>query len=141
MDRSLIGKVAEQMGYSEVTDPDFVQTCEDIAEHGAGAGWGGFTYYSDTCKFFEDNTRVIMAMARELAREFGQGMTEFLASFPCLKACDITAEDVDMWRDDVAGKDESVLIENALSWFALEEVARYVADNPREFEAEETEET
>lgn len=137
---SLISAVAVQMGYDLEERADrieFLQTCRDVCNSGANAGFGGFTYYSDTCAFFADNERLIMRLAREMADEFGQGLSEFIASFNCLHGYKVA--DVEAWREDDADDDTACQIENALAWFTLEEVARYVTDNEEELETEEEE--
>jgi hypothetical protein len=137
---SLISAVAAQMGYDldEKADRiEFLQTCRDVCNGGADGGFSGFVYYTETRAFFSDNERLIMRMAREMADEFGQGLSEFIASFNCLREYKVA--DVDAWREDDADGDTACQIENALAWFTLEEVARYVMDNEEELETDEEE--
>jgi hypothetical protein len=137
---SLISAVAAQMGYDLEDRADrieFLQTCQDVCNGGADGGFSGFVYYTETRAFFSDNERLIMRAAREMAGEFGQGLSEFIASFNCLHG--YKAADVDAWREDDADENTATMIENALAWFALEEVARYVTDNEEELETDEEE--
>jgi hypothetical protein len=108
-----------------------------VCNGGADGGFSGFVYYTETRAFFSDNERLIMRMAREMADEFGQGLSEFIASFNCLHG--YTTADVEAWREDDADDDTACQIGNALAWFTLEEVARYVTDNEEELETDEEE--
>jgi hypothetical protein len=120
----LYDAVVEQLGYDE---DELKGTLEDIASHGADAGWPGFTYYSDTCAFFESNKRAIVELINEMADEFGQDVISFVAGFNCL-------EDDRETRDEIGrciyGKpnDDDTQVPNALAWFALEEMARRNTD-------------
>ena len=68
MNEDLINAVVKQLGYdadddinnkfNTVLNGDLFATCEDISSHGIGGGFGGFIYYSETVKFFEDNILV-----------------------------------------------------------------------------------
>lgn len=139
---SLVSAVASQMGYDldEKADRiEFLQTCRDVCEGGADGGFSGFVYYGDTQEFTQDNIREIMGLVREMSDEFGIDETGFIAGFRCLKDSGITSRDVDRWRDDESDEETARLIENALAWFTLEEVARYVMDNEEELEPEEEE--
>ncbi len=65
------------------------ENLEDIARHGADAGYSGFTYYSDTVSFFKRNRMAIRALAEQQAEDFGQTPMEMIAGFNCLKnPCD-----------------------------------------------------
>lgn len=87
----------------------------DAGRHGADAGWGNFTYYSDTVAFYDKNEDLIWELVNEMADDFGQKPMELVASFGGAK--------------DIYGSDQ---FKNLLSWFALEEVGRWLADNPLE---------
>ena len=90
--------------HSELDDDDLLQ----VAEHGAEAGWSGFTYYTDTCKFYEDNEQLIYDLLNEMADSMGYSSPdELVATFRC----------------DTSSPDAR---KNALAWFALEEVAHHV---------------
>lgn len=88
------------------------EAMEDIARHGADAGWGGFCYTADCVEFYEANEADIWEMAREQADEMGHANTaEMFATFG---------------RSDMLDDPDS--FKNLLAWYALEEVARRVAD-------------
>lgn len=85
---------------------------KDCAEHGADAGWPGFTYSSDTSAFFDANAEDIFELAAVMANDIGsKNVMEFFSTFKCA---------------DSMGTIEG--FKDALAWFALEEVARFVAD-------------
>jgi len=99
---------------------------EDVARHGADAGWSGFTYYSDTVAFYKAHKAEILALAQQMAEEFGQDMIEMIRGFRCIS----NQGKPDYSTSEIAealysGRGESAdLIRNAMAWFALEEVAR-----------------
>lgn len=87
----------------------------DAGRHGADAGWGGFTYYQDTTTFYRLNEGLIWSLVQENADSFGMTPMELIASFGGAK--------------HVYDGDQ---LENLLAWFALEEVGRWLEDNPDE---------
>ena len=95
---------------------DEEQLCE-VADHGADAGWPGFTYYSDTSAF--------MAAHGEPCG----------ASSPTRRT--ISAPRRRRWRisGPFGGAHRSVQsatgLNNLLAWWALEAAARYVSDEVR----------
>lgn len=124
IDKRLIRAVIKQLGYSTAKKDreELLSTLRDIRNHGADAGYGGFTYYSDTCKFFRRNRASIVELLKSQASDFGhKTITEMVKQFRC-------AQDSD--EDEIGralfGKTRSdeVSVENCLAWYALEEVAR-----------------
>lgn len=106
-----------------------VEAAIEAGNHGADAGWSGFTYYIDTDRFYRRNERAIMDCVREDAREFGEdSVSSFLASFRCLRDCSIGVPEIDAWLCDSADDDTDTMIHNALAWYALETVGRRIAD-------------
>jgi hypothetical protein len=103
-------------------------TLEDIVNHGIDGGFGDFIYYSDTVKFFLDNRDEIIDLVKEEASEFDTKNIEFVSTFVVLRGND--------WTDEIGRAiygvidNDDVTIPNALTWFAAEEVARYLVDNP-----------
>lgn len=67
---ALVNPVKNQMG---ATLPEFWEELENVSRspYGAGAGFTGFIYYSETISFWKRNRKAIMAYAQELAKEFG----------------------------------------------------------------------
>jgi hypothetical protein len=95
-----------QLGYGDAdTNEDerieLGDTLKDVARYGAISGFGGFTYYSDTNEFAENNERAIMRLVYDFERETGQ-----------------TFGDSGTYRDT----DRTTAL-NWLAWFALESVA------------------
>jgi len=80
----------------------------DAGEHGADAGWAGFTYYNDTEKFYDKNENLIWELLEETADSQGEKPLAVVANFNT----EVT---------DVA------TFKNVLAWFALEETGRWLA--------------
>lgn len=99
----------------------------DIMNHGADAGYPGFTYYADTCTFYYDNRAEINAMVKELANDLGEDPLKMVANFRCLNG-DFDTYEVAEVMFGTPDEDETA-ISNALAWFAAEEVARQLCDN------------
>jgi hypothetical protein len=120
-ERVVRGVVRQMGGWAS-----FKESAEDVAAHGATAGWCGFTYYSDTVRFAKRHQCDLTAMANEMARDLGEssGFT-LIAGFNCLKS--YSADEVfDALMDPRSDARTDVF--NALAWFALEEVARSFSD-------------
>lgn len=96
----------------------------DAANHGADAGFPGFTYYADTVPFFRRNRKEILARLESLAADLGEEMLQCLAGFQCLKG----VPTLDLARGIDGRGEYATQVQNALTWFALEEVAREVCD-------------
>lgn len=104
----------------------FRESAADIANHGAGGGFHGFIRYTDTLAFAKRNMANILAYADELAADCGySGALELIAGFNCLNG--YTALDVSL-AIHKRGDENQTEVLNALSWFALEEVARAYSD-------------
>lgn len=120
---------------------------EDIARHGANAGYPGLTYYTDTVAFFKANRAEIVERVNRMADEFGETSAEMVAGFQCLAGRSLkrgsygymSPEDTRHNKAQLAkwlpaiyvclggGRlegDNVELVANALAWFAAEEVAR-----------------
>ena len=99
--------------------------------HGADAGWTGFIYYSDTCKFFDDNKDLILQQLEDDANEFGEDMLTMISHFNCLT--DNNRKPIYTYTEimnaiyDVNDENETI-IKNALAWYALETVAFQLAE-------------
>ena len=97
----------------------------DAGNHGADAGWGGFTYTSDCVEFYAANEEAIWELLRESADDMGVKPLELVASF---RRADMA--------DDPSG------FKNLLAWFALEEAGRWLESQAeREGEEEDGEAT
>ena len=102
----------------------------DIANHGCAGGFAGFTYYVDTVAFFKRNRSDIMELAERMAVDIGEDTIEMIRGFNCLSSGQYPNRKPDFTSSEVAeaiyrGKgDCAQQIQNALAWFAAEEVAR-----------------
>jgi len=84
----------------------------EAGEHGADAGWPGFTYTTDGADFYRANRDTIDGMLQEAADDFGhKDVAELVASFT---------------RSDMADTDDGRAC--LLAWYALEEVGRRLND-------------
>ena len=120
---SLIRAVSRQMGSWEY----FTQSAQDIQNHGASGGFGGFIYYRETVAFYRRNRKAILQLAETLADDLGEDLLSMVASFNCLKSAELTQNEVAqalyLSKGDMVDQ-----IQNAMAWFALEEVARSYCD-------------
>ena len=84
----------------------------EAGEHGADAGWPGFTYTGDAAGFYRSHSDLIDEMLVDEAEDFGySNVAALVAAFSRADMCDT--------RD---GHD------NLLAWYALETAGRYLAD-------------
>jgi hypothetical protein len=79
----------------------------EVAEHGADAGWPGFIYTTECCRFYQRHKEAIWTCLSEDAQEYGCSVPELIAQF---RRKDM-AEDVHQF-------------ENLLAWYALEKVCQ-----------------
>jgi len=120
MNESLITAVKEQIGQDDDADYD---PLSDVANNGIDGGFPGFTYYSDTCSFFEDNKSDILDLVKGMAEDFDQDPIGFVAAFNCLTDDRETREEIGRCIYGTPN-DSDYIVPNALAWFAAEEVAR-----------------
>lgn len=119
---TLIKSVVNNMGGWEY----FKENADNVTEHGAAGGFGGFIYYTDTMKFARRNKTAIIQLCESMDEQMENvGLLSFISSFNCLN---------DISQDSIAkaiytGKGEDVTqVLNALAWFALEEISRAYVD-------------
>ena len=123
MNTQLVNAVIEQLGGDSDDREEVNQTLEDVANNGADAGYSGFTYYADTCEFFTKNKSLIVELVKEYAEEFGQDAISVIAGWNCLEDDTDTRDEIERAIYGTPEHDD-VSVQNALAWFALEEVAR-----------------
>tara|TARA_R100000388_G_scaffold93298_2_gene77693 strand:+ start:766 stop:1185 length:420 start_codon:yes stop_codon:yes gene_type:complete len=119
---TLIRSVVRQCGSWD----EFKEVAQDIASHGASAGFGNFIYYSDTVAFTKRNRKHIVELLQDQSGDFGyDNIYSMIADFNCLNG-NYSPEEIaeSFYRDN----DARVQVYNALAWYALEEVARAVVD-------------
>ena len=112
----------------DMSKEDTEQTFRDVATGGADGGFSGFIYYSETVKFAKDNMNTIYEHLKSQAEDFGINPFEIVQSFRCLKDVKPTTAEISEvihgWNPILRhseGVDTQIM--NALSWYALEEVA------------------
>ena len=66
------------------------ERCQDVVNHGAEAGFRGFTYYAETCKFYKSNKKAIIELAKDVAVACGEDLLVMISHFRCLKDMDLT---------------------------------------------------
>jgi hypothetical protein len=123
----LIAAVVRQAGGWD----EFKERAQDIANHGAAGGFSGFIYYDDTVAFAKKHKTEIFELASQQAQEFGEDPLTMIANFNYLKSSKYTPGQItraiyERARTDEHGDKTQIL--NALAWYALEEVARALAD-------------
>ena len=107
----------------------------DVNNHGAMGGFPSFTYYSDTVPFFEKHRKDILAVLEQDSDSFGEEPAQIVFGFNCLNLKEVDREEQRAYRSAINrllygnrkvgwDRQEEIMVANALSWFALEEVAR-----------------
>lgn len=122
--KQLINAVLSQLGIdkSEAPEDTYIR---DIISNGIGGGFSGFTYYADTTSFYRKHRKAINEWVIELAEELGEDPINMICNFGCIK--DDSTENkklVGKCIYDGRLNEETKYIENALAWFAGEEVCR-----------------
>mgnify|MGYP003658763646 FL=1 len=108
--------VINQLGGLEI----FKQSFKDIARHGADGGFNGFIYYYDTTAFFKRNRRTILAHLDAICYDLGEDRISVLKSWRCLNH--LTSDEIARGLYEGGKSDEVTAVQNALAFFALEEV-------------------
>jgi hypothetical protein len=110
--------VKRQLGSDNMQE--FLETLQDVANHGAGGGFSGFIYYGETVDFTRRNRAEIMQQLKEDADSFGSSVSDMVCGFNCFKEY---SED-EVLTALYSGKGENVTtVYNGLAWYALESVA------------------
>ena len=89
---------------------DFASTMQDIANHGADAGFHGFIYYHETCDYYDANQELIWeALCDDAEASFGSTPMQIIAGFTSYINSDMS-------------------LKNVLAWYALERAANEVTN-------------
>lgn len=144
-----IKQAAERSGISEkliraVVRQTGKENLEDIARHGVDGGFAGFTYYSDTIKFFKRQRKEICFLVHNMAEQIGEMPVQMVAGFNCLaggkrsasaeferafaKAAAEYCPSISRCLYGGRLTEEDTNVANALAWFAAEEVARAMTE-------------
>lgn len=109
----------------------FKEMAEDVSRHGAGGGFHGFIYYTETVAFARRNKAALLDHIKEQAKEFGEpSPAAFVAAFHCLDGYEAGEIEAALYT----GKGEAATqVYNALAWYALEEVSRAYSDKKDEY--------
>ena len=122
-------KVIEQLSGESELNKDNTSILKDIANYGADAGFVGFTYYTDTCKFFDDNKELIFKQLLDDRVNIGyNSLTEMLSSFRCFKDVDTSDIEAFLINSDDESNNEQTTLKNGLAWYALETVAQQLEE-------------
>jgi hypothetical protein len=98
--------------HSELEDYSIIEA----GQHGADAGWNGFIYTKECIEFYEQNESDIWELLREESESMGyKNPQEMISGFR---------------RQDML--DDPDQFKNLLAWFALEEIGRWLEDDPSE---------
>lgn len=93
-----------------------LSSIRDAASHGADAGYGGFTYYTDTTAFVAANRTLIWEILSQDADEFGyDNIPAFIASWTLAYTAD-----------------DEIGFDNLIAWYALEAAGRWLLDRREE---------
>jgi len=104
------------------------QTAREAAEHGADAGWPGFTYHLATAAFARRHKRAMVAALQDDASNFGQTTVDMLGAFVCFRRMNMMPCEVDaLWAAYLTGTtldgplgDLEAHFLDGLAWYALE---------------------
>lgn len=120
---ALVRAVVRQSGGWQL----FKESAPDIYEHGIDAGFNGWIYYSETCRFYARNRKLILDHCAEACEALGyDSIVDLVADFRNL---DTTHEEI--YRTlfgPNTDKNRDVYVANALAWYVAEEVARVYAE-------------
>ena len=109
--------VKRQLGSD--TMQEFLETLQDVANHGAGGGFSGFTYYGETVDFARRNRALIFEQLTEDSEQFRQSVADMVCGFNCFKG--IQTNEI---LQGLYGRGDNVTtVYNGLAWYALESVA------------------
>jgi hypothetical protein len=110
--------VYHQLGSDNMQE--FSETLQNVANHGAGGGFSGFTYYGETVDFTRRNRAEIMQQLKEDAEYFGTSVYDMVCSFNCFKGYEAD----EILSALYGGRGDSLTtVYNGLAWYVLETVA------------------
>jgi hypothetical protein len=111
-----------------------MDSIKDICNHGISGGYGNFIYYSDTAKWYKSHKKAVNALVEEFADDLGMDPLKMVQNFNCIKGDKETQFSLSEIAKTMYGrrslKEQNDLcqIDNALCWFAVEEICRYIVD-------------
>jgi hypothetical protein len=128
METKLINAVKRQL--KSDNKKELLETLADVSNHGADAGFSGFTYYNETSTFFDKHRALILEHLNNEYSEIGyKSILEMIASFNCLKDCSQDEIARVLYKDTKNLDNNTVaVIKNGLAWYALESVAYHLSN-------------
>jgi hypothetical protein len=135
-----INSIINALGYSlHGTQDEFKELSgilKDCSSHGADAGFTGFSYYSETIRFFRKHRFNIVSHMEQTAAECGTDIISMVQNFGVFRNNDKpTTSEVGraLWDSSNYWPELNTLY-NVFAWYALEEIShtwyRYLEDNP-----------
>lgn len=144
----------QQAVIDQINDDDqeyALDVLKDVSNHGAQGGFSGFTYFSDTVQFFDDNRSLILSHLADLADDMGESAASLVGTFGALKSYRLEHLNNKLHQINYGRPAPSALrkeidailmglplddydahyiqmIKNVLAWYALEEVARELTE-------------
>ena len=103
---------------------NFKNLAKQVTDHGADAGWPGFTFHSDTIKFAKRHMRWILEIVKSQAAEQGICFLEMIQSFRCIKGSTVEEIGETIWGNS---NQLDTTVANGLAWYSLEEVCQAYA--------------
>ena len=126
-----INSVIIALGYNPLhaTKKDFIELSGillDCSNHGANIGFTGFSYYSDTVKFFKKHQIDIVSHLEKTAVKLGVDLISFILNFKEFRTSDDppTPSNVGkaLW-DKSKTYPELTELYNAFSWYTLKQLS------------------
>lgn len=115
--KTLINAVVKNLGGTD--------SINDVNEHGANAGFSGFTWYNETHSFAMRYRKLIVKLLEEQADSLGEEVVSMVSNFGAFRRDGMDNEDrKELYKYLGGGKCEQSTITNLMAWFALEEVCR-----------------
>jgi hypothetical protein len=109
-----------------------IDSAKDAARGGADGGFHGFIYHSEITPWVRRHKREIVKAMSEMADDTGVSLFDMVRSFGCFRNDTVKPTDEElgsvMYGDGSDAGDAAPMLYSAMSWFALEEVGRALAD-------------
>lgn len=117
--KSLVHGVIDQFGDWDY----FLESYEDVVNHGINGGFPGFIYYDDTVPFAENYRKEIVEMLVEDAEEMGCDVVEMICNFGVFRNEKPDRETKrDIYNYITGFPCEGTYIPNLMAWYAAEKV-------------------
>ena len=103
----------------------FKECADDVVDYGIDGGFSGFIYNNETVKFYANNRKAIIQLARSEAQECDETTVDMVAAFRCVRKHGYSVADVEgfLLFNDAKHEDYPALA-TAMAWYAAEAVCR-----------------